>query len=156
MKARDFTTTILVDRSPKEAFDAINNARGWWAGLWAGEIEGDTNKLGAQFTYRVPDVHYCKMKITELIPAKKVVWDVLESNIGYTKAKNEWNGTKMSFEISKKVGKTEVRFTHIGLVPAYECYGSCSDAWGTLINDSLRSLITTGKGQPAKKERRKS
>jgi hypothetical protein len=49
---------------------------------------------------------------------------------------------------------TELRFTHVGLVPAFECYGGCAGAWGFLINDSLRSLITTGKGQPYKKGKR--
>lgn len=48
--------------------------------------------------------------------------------------------------------KTELRFTHVGLVPAIECYGACSRAWGFYINDSLRRFITTGEGQPAKKE----
>jgi hypothetical protein len=56
------------------------------------------------------------------------------------------------FEIKSKDGKTELRFTHIGLVPTFECYGGCSGAWGFYINDSLRSLITTGKGAPNKKE----
>ncbi len=42
--------------------------------------------------------------------------------------------------------------THVGLVPAYECYGVCSDAWGTYINGSLRNLITKGKGQPNQNE----
>jgi hypothetical protein len=34
------------------------------------------------------------------------------------------------------------------MVPAYECYSDCSNAWGSLINGSLRKLITTGKDQP--------
>ena len=144
MSDQNYTTAFSVDQTPKEVFNAINNVRGWWSG----EIEGDTDKLGAEFTYRVPDVHWCKMKITEFIPGKKVVWHVLDSYISYTEAKTEWNDTKISFEIAKKGDKTEVRFTHIGLVPAYECYGDCSDAWGMLINGSLRKLITTGKNQP--------
>ena len=141
-----FTTICSVDRTPKQVFDAINNVRGWWSG----EIEGDTDALGAEFTYRVPGVHYCRMKITELIPGKKVVWHVLESDLSYTKARTEWNGTDITFEISRrKDGKTEVRFTHVGLVPAYECYKDCSSAWGVLVNSGLRNLIATGRDQPS-------
>ncbi len=144
MTTTDFTTTLRVTQTPKKVFHAINNVRGWWSG----EIGGDTNNPGAEFTYRVPDVHYCKMKITEFIPGKKVVWRVLDSNISYTKTKTEWNDTKISFEISQRDGKTEVRFTHIGLVPTYECYDACSSGWDLLINGNLRKLITTGKDQP--------
>ena len=144
MSDQHYTTTIEVDQTPHAAFAAINNVRGWWSG----EIEGDTDKLGAEFTYRVPDIHYCKMTITEFIPGKKVVWHVLDSDISYTQVKTEWTDTRISFEISTKGGKTEVRFTHIGLVPAYECYRDCSNAWGSLIHGSLRTLIVTGQDQP--------
>jgi len=140
----DFSTAFSVDQTAIEAFDAINHVRGWWSG----EIEGDTDRLGAEFTYRVPDVHYCKMRITELVPARKIVWQVLDSDLSYIRDRAEWNDTKISFGISRKDGKTEVRFTHLGLVPADECYGSCSNAWGALVNGNLRKLITTGKDQP--------
>jgi hypothetical protein len=61
--------------------------------------------------------------------------------------KTEWTGTDITFEVSRKDEKAEVRFTHVGLVPDYECHDSCSSAWGFCINSSLRSLITTGAGQ---------
>lgn len=152
MNDRNITTTFSVDQTPKEAFDAINNVRGWWSG----EIEGSTDKLGDEFTYRYQDLHYSKQKIIELIPGKKVVWLVLDSTLNFVEDKSEWNGTKIIFEISKKGNKTEVRFTHAGLVPKHECYNACSDAWGFYINDSLRSLITKGKGQPNPKEKGRS
>ena len=144
MGNKDFTATISVDQTPEEAFNAINNVRGWWSE----NIEGSTDKLGAEFTYRYQDVHFCKLKIADLIPAKKVVWHVLENRFSFTKDKNEWNGTDIVFEVSKKGNKTEIRFTHRGLVPEYECFVVCSNAWGSYINGSLRSLMTTGKGQP--------
>jgi len=144
MKTEGYTTSFTVDQTPEEVFNAINNVRGWWSG----EIQGDTDKLGAEFTYRVQDVHRSKQKITEFIPGKKVVWRVLDGHIGFVKDKSEWKGTDIVFEIAKKRDKTGVRFTHIGLVPAYECYKNCSNAWGLLVNGNLHKLITTGKVQP--------
>jgi hypothetical protein len=149
MKNQDLAVAITVNQTPEEAFAAINNVRGWWSG----EIEGGTDKLGDEFTYRYKDVHYSKQKITEFIPGKKVVWLVLDSYLGFIEDKSEWNGTKVTFEIARKGDKTEVRFTHMGLVPDHECYDACSTAWGSYINGSLRSLIATGKGHPNKKEK---
>ena len=148
MNEHNFTTTFTVARTPEEIFAAINNVRGWWSG----EIEGSTDKLGDEFTYRYKDLHYSKQKVTELIPGKKAVWLVLDSSLNFVENKNEWNGTKITFEIAKKGDKTEVCFTHVGLVPENECYGDCSEAWGFYMNGSLRSLITTGKGQPNQEE----
>jgi hypothetical protein len=70
MTTQSFTTAFSVDQTPQEAFHAINNVRGWWSG----EIEGETDKLGDEFTYRYKDIHRTKHKITEFIPGKKVVW----------------------------------------------------------------------------------
>jgi hypothetical protein len=144
MNNQSFTTTFSVDQTPEVVFAAINNVRGWWSE----EIEGSTDKLGEEFKYHFKDVHRCTMKITELVPNKKVVWLVLDNYFSFTKDKTEWKGTEVIFEISKKGDKTEINFTHLGLVPEYECYDVCSEGWGTYINGSLRNLITTGKGKP--------
>jgi hypothetical protein len=144
MNTPDFTTAILVDQTPAAAFDAINNVRGWWSE----EIEGSTDKLNDEFDYHYEDVHRCKMKLIEVTPNEKVVWLVLENYFKFTKDKSEWTGTKIIFEIDERDKKTQIRFTHLGLVPEYECYGICRDAWSNYIQNSLRNLITTGKGQP--------
>jgi hypothetical protein len=148
MNGKDFTTDFSVNQSPEEVFDAINNVRGWWSE----EIEGSTGKLNDEFTYHYKDIHYCRIKLIEVIPGKKVLWLVLDNYFNFTKDKSEWKGTKISFDIYGKENKTEVRFTHYGLTPGYECYNVCFDAWSNYINNSLRSLITTGKGEPNPKE----
>ena len=147
MKTSDFTTTLLVDQTPEQAFHAINHVRRWWSE----EIEGSTNKLGDEFTLQYEDIHRCQIKLVEFIPNKKVVWLVMDNYFKFTKDKSEWIGNKISFEISKKDNKTQIRFTQFGLVPEYECYDICQNAWSTYIHESLRSLITTGKGLPNSK-----
>jgi hypothetical protein len=144
MKTQDFTTAIVVDQSPEEAFNAINNVRGWWSE----NIEGRTDELNSEFAYHYKDIHRCKMKIIELVFAQRVVWLVTDNYFNFTKDKSEWKNTKVIFEISKKGSKTEIRFTHQGLVPQYECYEVCEQAWSQYIQNSLGSLIATGKGQP--------
>ncbi|MEO5997084.1 MAG: SRPBCC domain-containing protein [Chitinophagaceae bacterium] len=148
MTTADFTTTIVIDQTPEKVFNAINNVRGWWSE----EIEGGTEKLNDEFNYHYKDVHISKMKLIEVILNEKVVWLVLNNHFNFTKDKSEWNGNKIIFEISEEDSKTHLQFTQLGLVPQYECYEICRDAWTNYINNSLRSLITTGKGQPNPKE----
>lgn len=143
MNKENFTAEIIVEQSPQKVFDAINNVRAWWQG----EIKGSSRKLNDEFDYRMMDIHYSKQKVVELIPNEKVVWLITESNLSSFKEKKEWNGTKVIFEISEVNNKTQLRFTHVGLVSNFECYSDCSNAWSLLIQQSLVSLITTGKGK---------
>ncbi len=147
-KSKGFSTSFTVDQSPLEVFDAINDVRGWWSG----EIEGSTDELGATFTYRYKALHRSTQTITELVPGKRVVWHVSDASLDSFQEKSEWNGTDIVFEIAQKGDKTEVRFTHVGLVPRFQCYGDCSGAWGFFVNDSLRRRITTGKGASSSME----
>ncbi|MBA3665794.1 MAG: SRPBCC domain-containing protein [Bacteroidetes bacterium] len=148
MDAKNFTTTILVDKTPKEVFNAINNVRGWWSE----NIDGNTDKLDAEFLYRYKDVHICKIKIVQFIPEKKVAWLVLENHFNFTKDQGEWKGNKIIFEISEKDNQTQINFTQIGLTSEYECYNVCQDAWTGYIQGSLKDLASIGKGKPNTKE----
>lgn len=112
MLTSDFTTTLLINQSAREVFNAINNVRGWWSE----EIEGSTDKLNDEFTYHYKDVHLSKMKLIEMISNEKVVWLVMDNHFNFTKDKNEWKGNKIIFEITEKDNKTQLQFTQLGLV----------------------------------------
>jgi len=144
---RSFSTVFLVEQSPQEVFSAINDVGGWWTAEPG--IAGSAAKVGDEFTYRYGDLHESRQRVTELVPDKKVVWQVMDARLAFTKDKAEWKGTKLVFEIAKKGGKTEVRFTHLGLVPEFECFDACSSGWSTYIGGSLQKFITEGKRQAA-------
>jgi hypothetical protein len=148
MDNQNFTTSFVVDETPKQAFHGITNVRGWWSQ----NIEGGTGKLNDVFTYRIKDLHQCTMKLTEVIPDKKVVWLCLDNYFSFTGDKTEWINNKLVFDIAEKDGQTKVTLTQEGLTPAYECYDICNTAWTDYVTNSLRDLITTGKGQPNEKE----
>lgn len=145
---KNFTANILIAQDPETTFNAIKNFRAWWSE----EIEGNTGELNEEFFYHYKDVHLCKMKLIEIIPDKKLVYQVLDNQFNFVKDKSEWINTKLIFEITTQDDKTRVQFTHQGLVPEYECYNVCNDAWTSYIQGSLQSLITTGKGKPNPKE----
>lgn len=148
MKNQDFTTRFSVDQTPEEVFNAINHVRSWWSE----NIQGATDQLNSVFRYRYQDVHHAKMKITEQIPNQKIVWHVEENYFKFTEDEKEWTGTDIIFDIREQDGKTILEFTHRGLVPDFECFDLCKDAWTHYIPGSLKDLITTGKGNPTPME----
>jgi len=149
MTEQNYTAVISVEQSPKEAFEAIRNVRGWWSE----EIDGSTARVGDEFRYHFRDVHSCTMKLVELVPGKRIAWLVTDNHFSFTEDKTEWKNTRVVFDIAKEGETTVIHFTHEGLVPACECYSICSDAWGSYIRGSLKSLIATGKGSPNPKEK---
>lgn len=140
----DLTYSFTVQQSPAEAFAAINDARAWWSG----DIEGRTDVLDAEWSYRVQDIHFSAFRITELVPDRSVAWLVTDSRLSFTEDAEEWTGTTVRFDVTPVDGGTEVRFTHLGLQPHVECYGVCRVAWGEYVMGSLRELIESGAGRP--------
>ncbi|HMG14430.1 MAG TPA: hypothetical protein VK590_03215 [Saprospiraceae bacterium] len=137
MENKNYTTSILVDQSPEQAFNAINNVKTWWSS----NFEGHSEKLNDVYT-----VHFGKTNITiqiiESIPFEKILWEVIDCHKDWLKNKKEWKGTKMLWEISTVMEGTKITFTHIGLVPGLECYKGCENAWREYIRGSLYNLIT--------------
>jgi len=148
MNDASFRTTLSVEAAPDDAFAAINDVRGWWSQ----DVDGSTDTVGAVFAFRGNhegrNVHRAQIEVTELVPGERVAWRVLDNWMGFIDDQSEWTGTRIVFEISPTAGGSEIRFSHLGLVPAYECYDVCFDAWTHFLRDSLRALIATGHGEP--------
>jgi hypothetical protein len=148
MEAKNFTTNILVDKTPAEAFQAIKDLRAWWSE----DIEGETDRPGETFFYHYNVTHLAKIRLVEMIADKRLIYQVLANEFSFIKDKTEWVDTKLVFDILTVGKNTEVKFVHEGLVPECECYGVCHNAWTGLIENSLKDLINTGKGQPIPKD----
>lgn len=89
------------------------------------------------------------MRVTELVPGEKVVWQVVDNHMTFIEDQREWLGTEIRFELFPADGGTELRFTHDGLVPTYECFDICRNAWSFYVGESLRRLAATGEGEPS-------
>src|SRR5690349_13910137 len=109
MTDRNFTTSFTVDQTTEAAYAAIIEPRAWWSG----EYEGSSDKLGDVFTYRYKNFHYSKQEVTELVPAQRVAWKVLDGMLSFVEDKTEWTGTTITFDIARKGDGTEVTFTHV-------------------------------------------
>ena len=144
MNEQSYITTVAVDASPADAYAAINDVHAWW-GL---DIEGPTDVLGAEFTFRGQDMHRARIKVVELVPGKRVVWQVTDNLFTFTTDQTEWVGTTIRFDIRPTDTGSLIRFSHLGLLPDHECYELCAPAWTFFIVDSLRALINAGRGEP--------
>jgi hypothetical protein len=139
MPDHDFTISMSVDETPGEVYSAILNVNGWWTG----SNEGKCDEVGDEFIHRDGEAHYCKLRVTELIAGRRVTWFVLDNHFNFVEDQDEWKNAQIAFDIVAAEGQTQVHFAHLGLAPELECFDVCSNAWGSLINGNLRTLITT-------------
>jgi hypothetical protein len=141
---QSFSTTIVVERTPEEVFAAIGRPQVWWNQL----IHGSAEAVGDEFGFHMPGVHTTRMRVTEAVPGRRVVWHVLENQFSFVEDQGEWLGTDVVFDIERRDDEVAVVLTHIGLVPELECHEICSGAWTHHFNAGLRALLMTGDPAP--------
>ncbi len=141
MKQENFSYTFKTSKSPEEVFDLLLDIKQWWSGVYEETIKGESRNLNDEFTFKAGGgVHYSKQKLVEVIPGKKVVWEVTASKLTFLSDPEEWNGTHIRFDLSADKDKTILTFTHEGLVPQIECYSNCSAGW-TAYLDKLKKAL---------------
>ncbi|WP_338720177.1 SRPBCC domain-containing protein [Devosia sp. XK-2] len=113
---------------------------GGLADWWTKETEGES-VVGGQIRFTFGQKGFFLMRVLDLVPGRKVLWEVIDGP-------EEWIGTKVRFEIDQQDDYTVVLFKHEGWREPVEFMHHCSTKWAMFLM-SLKSLVETGKGQPA-------
>jgi len=129
----------IKSSSLDDVYKALTTREGL-AGWWTTNTQGESNKVGGVIEFRF-GAGGIDMKVLELQPAKRVLWEVVAGP-------EEWIGTKVSFELRQDGAWTIVVFKHQGWKEPVEFMHHCTTKWGVFLL-SLKSLLETGKGAPA-------
>ncbi|MBS1688483.1 MAG: SRPBCC domain-containing protein [Bacteroidetes bacterium] len=142
MEKNDFYCSISAKISAGEAMKKISNVPGWWGVTFAGNAEKQNDK----FVIKMGGDSFFDFTVAELIPRKRIVWQITDCNMPWYSDKKEWANTKLIFDLKENQGETELSFKHEGLTPDVECYKDCAPGWTHWIKTSLFSYFTKGEG----------
>lgn len=141
MPTQNFSYTFTTSKPIDKVFNILSDPKKWWYGLHDEIITGKSERLNDIFIFDAGNgVHHTKQKLIEVIPDKKIVWEVTDSKLTFASKTDEWTGTKIGFDISTKDSHTQVVFTHNGLTPEFECYEGCSSAWTQYLEKLEKEL----------------
>jgi uncharacterized protein YndB with AHSA1/START domain len=130
----------VAARASTEAFYHALSTIDGLAGWWTTETEGEP-RVGGVIHFRFGTLGSFKMKVLELQPASRVVWEVADGP-------EEWIGTRVIFDLRQEDDFAIVLFKHAGWREPSEGMHHCSTKWATFMM-SLKALVETGKGTPA-------
>jgi uncharacterized protein YndB with AHSA1/START domain len=138
----DILHRVGIKSSPEKIYAALATREGL-AGWWTGDTQGDCS-AGGVIHFRFGTEGGVHMKVLELEPSKRVLWQVVDGPA-------DWMGTKVSFELKQEAGFTALLFEHQGWKQPNELMHHCSTKWA-LFMMSIKSLIETGAGAPYPKD----
>jgi uncharacterized protein YndB with AHSA1/START domain len=119
-----------------KALTTLEGLSAWWTN----DTQGESRKVGGVIKFRFGERGFFDMKVLELDPVKRVLWQVVDGP-------KEWIGTKVGFELKQDGDYTIVLFKHQGWKEPVEFMHHCSTKWAIFLM-SLKSLVETGTGAP--------
>lgn len=145
----DHTGSITVQASAKEIFICLTDRIKEW---WTETMEGSSANKADEFTVRFGS-SYKTFRVVDKIKPEIIVWRCTDALIDIPELENkkEWIGTKVVWEILPMKDISELKMTHVGLTPQMDCFDICEKGWNYFLA-SLEKLISTGSGEPFKKE----
>ena len=138
----DILHRVGIKSSVDEAYEALATREGL-AAWWTNNTQGESKVGGAlrfRFSAGGSEIGGFDMKVLELQPAKRGLWQVVDGP-------QEWIGTKISFDLKQSGDHAIVLFKHQGWKEPVEFMHHCSTKWATYLM-SLKALLETRKGSP--------
>ena len=139
----DILHRVGIKSSLDEVYKALT-AREGLAAWWTNNTQGES-KVGGVLQFRFiaggSEIGFFDMKVLELHPAKRVLWQVVGGP-------EEWIGTKVSFDLKQAGDHAIVLFKHQDWKEPVEFMHHCSTKWAIFLM-SLKALLETGKGRPS-------
>ena len=139
----DILHRVGIKATLDDVYQALVTREGL-ASWWTNDTKGE-GKVGGelQFRFRADgvDIGGFDMKVLELEPAERVLWQVVGGP-------EEWIGTRVTWELKQDGDYVIVLFKHEGWKEPVEFMHHCSTKWGIYLM-SLKSLVETGKGAPS-------
>jgi uncharacterized protein YndB with AHSA1/START domain len=133
----DILHRVGIKSSVDEVYKALTTREGL-AAWWTSNTKGESHVGGVlQFRFGAGGFD---MKVLELLPAARVVWDVVDGP-------KEWIGTKVRWELTQEGDYAIVLMKHQDWREPVEFMHHCSTKWAMFLM-SLKSLAETGKGTP--------
>ena len=138
----DILHRVGIKSSLDEVYKALTTREGL-AAWWTNNTQGESKVGGAlkfRFSAGGSEIGGFDMKVLELQPARRVLWQVVDGPA-------EWIGTKISFELKQEDEYSIVLFKHQDWKEPVEFMYHCSTKWALFLL-SLKSLVETGSGAP--------
>lgn len=140
----DILHRVGIKSSLDKVYKALATREGL-AAWWTTNTQGESKVDGTlKFLFSDPagvEIGGFAMKVLELHPNKRVLWQVVDGP-------QEWIGTKIDWELKQDGDYVIVLFKHSDWKEPGEFMHHCSTKWAIFLM-SLKSLVETGKGKPS-------
>ena len=134
----DILHRVGVRSSTRDVYSALATRQGL-AGWWTTDTRGSC-ALGSVIEFHFGTRGFIHMKVVELDPDRRIVWQVVGGP-------EDWMGNKISFELSQEGEQATVLFKHQGWKEPNEFMHHCSSKWASFMM-SMKAFVENGKGAP--------
>jgi uncharacterized protein YndB with AHSA1/START domain len=134
----DILHRVGIKSSLNDAYNALTTREGL-SGWWTDDTQGE-GAVGDVLKFRFGSLGFFDMKVLELDPGRRVLWQVVDGP-------QEWIGTRVVWDLRQEEDYATVLFRHEGWQEPVEFMHHCSTKWAVFLM-SLKALLETGKGAP--------